>query len=36
MGRYAADLKGCLMIAVTEKRSKDQIDDLVFELSKFS
>lgn len=36
VGKYTADLKGCLMIAVTEKRSKDQIDDLVFELSKFA
>jgi glycine dehydrogenase subunit 1 len=36
MGKYAADLKGCLMIAVTEKRSKAEIDDLVFELSKFA
>ncbi len=27
-------LKGCLMIAVTEKRTKEQIDNLVFELSK--
>jgi len=36
VGKYAAGLKGCLMIAVTEKRSKQHIDDLVFELSKFA
>jgi glycine dehydrogenase subunit 1 len=36
IGKYVTGLKGCLMIAVTEKRSKKQIDDLVFELSKFS
>ena len=36
MGKYAADLKGCLLVAVTEKRTKEQIDDLVYELSKFS
>jgi glycine dehydrogenase subunit 1 len=34
MGRFRMGLKGCLMIAVTEKRTKRQIDDLVFELSK--
>ncbi len=36
IGKYAAGLKGCLMIAVTEKRTRKQIDDLVFELSKFA
>jgi glycine dehydrogenase subunit 1 len=36
IGKYAAGLKGCLMVAVTEKRTKKQIDDLVFELSKFA
>ncbi len=36
IGKYAAGLKGCLMIAVTEKRTVKQIDDLVFELSKFA
>jgi len=34
MGRFRLGLKGCLMIAVTEKRSKSQIDNLVYELSK--
>ena len=34
MGRFKFGLKGCLMVAVTEKRSKQQIDDLVYELSK--
>jgi glycine dehydrogenase subunit 1 len=33
MGKFKLGLKGCLMIAVTEKRSKKQIDDLVFQLS---
>jgi len=36
IGKYAAGLKGCMMIAVTEKRSKKQMDDLVYELSKFA
>ena len=36
IGKYIPGLKGCLMIAVTEKRSQKQIDDLVYELSKFS
>jgi len=36
VGKFVAGLKGCLMIAVTEKRSKRHIDDLVFELSKFA
>lgn len=36
IGKYVAGLKGCLMIAVTEKRTVRQIDDLVFELSKFA
>ncbi len=36
MGPLKMGLKGCLMIAVTEKRSKKQIDDLVYELSRFS
>jgi glycine dehydrogenase subunit 1 len=34
LGRFRLGLKGCLMIAVTEKRTKKQIDDLAFELSK--
>ncbi|MEE9553248.1 MAG: aminomethyl-transferring glycine dehydrogenase subunit GcvPA [candidate division Zixibacteria bacterium] len=34
MGKFKLGMKGCLMVAVTEKRSKRQIDDLVFELSK--
>ena len=34
MGQFRLGLKGCLMIAVTEKRSKHQIDNLVYELSK--
>lgn len=34
LGRFKLGLKGCLMIAVTEKSSKRQIDDLVYELSK--
>ena len=34
MGRFRLGLKGCLMIAVTEKRTKRQIDDLVFELAR--
>ncbi|MEE8418326.1 MAG: glycine dehydrogenase, partial [candidate division Zixibacteria bacterium] len=34
MGRFNLGLKGCLMVAVTEKRSRHQIDDLVYELSK--
>jgi glycine dehydrogenase subunit 1 len=34
MGRFKLGLKGCLMMAVTEKRSRRQIDDLVYELSK--
>lgn len=34
MGRFKLGLKGCLMIAVTEKRTGRQIDDLVFELSR--
>ncbi|UCE67915.1 MAG: aminomethyl-transferring glycine dehydrogenase subunit GcvPA [Candidatus Zixiibacteriota bacterium] len=36
IGKYAAGLKGCLMVAVTEKRTGKQIDDLAFELSKFA
>ncbi len=36
LGKYVSGLKGCMMIAVTEKRSKKQIDDLVYELSKFA
>ncbi|UCC78376.1 MAG: aminomethyl-transferring glycine dehydrogenase subunit GcvPA [Candidatus Zixiibacteriota bacterium] len=36
IGKYVTGLKGCLMIAVTEKRTRKQIDDLVFELSKFA
>jgi glycine dehydrogenase subunit 1 len=35
IGKFAPGMKGCLMIAVTEKRSKKQIDDLAYELSKF-
>ncbi len=34
MGRFKLGLKGCLMVAVTEKNSKRQIDDLVYELSR--
>jgi len=34
MAKFKLGLKGCLMVAVTEKRSKKQIDDLVYELSK--
>ncbi len=34
MGRFKSGLKGCLMVAVTEKRSRRQIDNLVYELSK--
>jgi len=34
MGKFKLGLKGCLMVAVTEKRSKQQIDDLTYELSK--
>ena len=34
LGKFKLGLKGCLMIAVTEKSSKRQIDDLVYELSK--
>lgn len=34
LGRFRMGLKGCLMIAVTEKRTRRQIDDLVFELTK--
>lgn len=34
MGRFKLGLKGCLMVAVTEKRSRRQIDDLAYELSK--
>jgi len=34
MGRFKSGLKGCLMVAVTEKRSKHQIDDLIYELSR--
>jgi glycine dehydrogenase subunit 1 len=36
IGKFVPGLKGCLMIAVTEKRSKKQIDDLAYELSKFA
>jgi len=36
IGKFVPGLKGSLMVAVTEKRSKQQIDNLVFELSKFA
>jgi glycine dehydrogenase subunit 1 len=34
MGRFKLGLKGCLMVAVTEKRTRRQIDDLIFGLSR--
>jgi glycine dehydrogenase subunit 1 len=34
LGRFTLGFKGCLMVAVTEKRSRQQIDDLVYELSR--
>ena len=36
LARFKFGLKGCMMIAVTEKRSKKQIDSLAYELSKIS
>jgi len=34
LGKYKMGYKGCLMVAVTEKRTKEQIDNLAYELSK--
>ena len=34
LAQFKLGLKGCMMIAVTEKRSKEQIDNLVYELSR--
>jgi glycine dehydrogenase subunit 1 len=33
LGRYGLGLRGCLMVAVTEKRSKEEIDRLAKELA---
>lgn len=33
LGKFKIGLKGCVMIAVTEKRSREQIDEMIFGLS---
>ena len=36
LGRYQLDLDDCLLVAVTEKRTKEQIDRLIAGLEKFA